>query len=134
MRTAVIVTFIAGQVLLARPAAADEIKVLSSVGIKAVVEALAPQFEKATKHKVTPVFDLSATVKKNIDSGAPFDVAILTPPLIDDLIAKGTVAPASKTVVARAGLGLMIRAGAKKPDVSSLDAFKKALVSAKAVT
>lgn len=115
-------------------ASADEIKVLSSVGIKAVVEALAPQFEKSTKHKVTAVFDLSTTVKKNIDGGAPFDVAILTPPLIDDLIAKGVVASASRAVVARAGLGLMTRAGAKKLDVSTVDAFKKTLLDAKAIT
>jgi molybdate transport system substrate-binding protein len=121
-------------VLPASIASADEIKVVSSVGIKAVVEALAPQFEKATKHKVTTVFDLSATVKKKIDSGEPFDVAILTPPLIDDLIAKGTATPASRTVVARAGLGLMTKAGAPKLDVSTVDAFKKTLVGAKAIT
>ena len=128
-------SILVGSVLLpARPVSADEIRVLSSVGIKAVVEALAPQFEKATKHKVTTVFDLSATVKKNIDSGAPFDVAILTPALIDDLIAKGTVASTSRTVVARVGLGLMTRAGAKKLDVSTVDAFKKTLLDAKAIT
>ena len=123
-----------GMLLYGSAASADEIKVLSSVGIKAVVEALAPQFEKSTKHKVTTVFDLSTTVKKNIDGGAPFDVAILTPPLIDDLIAKGVVASASRAVVARAGLGLMTRAGAKKLDVSTVDAFKKTLVDAKAIT
>lgn len=128
-------SILVGSVLLpARAVSADEIRVLSSVGIKAVVEALAPQFEKATKHKVTTVFDLSATVKKNIDSGAPFDVAILTPALIDDLIAKGTVASTSRTVVARVGLGLMTRAGAKRLDVSTVDAFKKTLVDAKAIT
>jgi molybdate transport system substrate-binding protein len=115
-------------------ASADEIKVVSSVGIKAVVEALAPQFEKATKHKVTTVFDLSANVKKKIDSGEAFDVAILTPPLVDDLIAKGTVVPASRTVVARVGLGLMNKAGARKLDVSTVDSFKKTLVDAKSIT
>jgi molybdate transport system substrate-binding protein len=137
MRTLFIVTarLVAAAVILhATTASADEIKVLSSVGIKAVVEALAPQFEKATKHKVTTVFDLSATVKKKIDSGEPFDVAILTPPLIDDLIAKGTATPASRTVVARVGLGLMNKAGAKKLDVSTVDAFKKTLLDAKAIT
>jgi molybdate transport system substrate-binding protein len=118
----------------ATQASADEIKVVSSVGIKAVVEALAPQFEKATKHKVTTVFDLSANVKKKIDSGEAFDVAILTPPMIDDLVAKGTVVPASRTVIARVGLGLMNKAGAKKLDVSTTDAFKKTLLDAKAIT
>jgi molybdate transport system substrate-binding protein len=115
-------------------AAADEIRVLSSVGIKAVVEELAPRFEKTTKHKVTTVFDLASAHKTKIDAGERFDVAILTPALIDDLIAKGTIASGSRTVVARTGLGLMIRDGARKPDVSSVDAFKKTLVDAKAIT
>jgi molybdate transport system substrate-binding protein len=111
---------------------AEEIKVLSSVGIKAVIDELAPQFEKATKHKVTTVFGLAGAHKTSIDGGAPFDVAILTPPLLDDLIAKGRVS--SKSNVARTGLGLMIKAGTHKPDVSTVDAFKRTLLAAKSIT
>ena len=59
-------------------ARAEEIRVLSSVGIKAVVEVLGPQFERATKHKVTTVFDLAGVLKTRIEGGEPFDVAILT--------------------------------------------------------
>jgi molybdate transport system substrate-binding protein len=113
---------------------AEEIRVLSSVGIKPVVEELATQFERATKHKVTAVFDLAVAIKGKIDAGAPFDVAILTPPLMDDLIATRKVSSASRTDVARVGLGLMIKAGARKPDVSTVEAFKKSLLDAKAVT
>lgn len=113
---------------------ADDIRVLSSIGIKAVVEDLAPKFEKATKHKVTTVFDLSGALKTKIEGGEPFDVVIITPVLVDDLIAKGKVGAASKTVVARVGLGLMIKAGGHKPDVSSVDAFKKTLLAAKSIT
>jgi molybdate transport system substrate-binding protein len=127
------VTIIAA-ILSASTASADEIRVLSSVGIKAVVEELAPQFEKTTKHKVTTVFDLASAQKTRIDAGERFDVAILTPALIDDLIAKGTIASASRAVVARTGLGLMIRGGARKPDVTTVDAFKKTLLDAKAIT
>src|SRR5262245_47293725 len=76
-------------VLQSTGAYADEIKVLSSVGIKAVVDELAPQFEKATKHKVTTVFGLAGAHKTQIEKGEAFDVAILTPPLLDELIAKG---------------------------------------------
>jgi molybdate transport system substrate-binding protein len=111
---------------------ADEIRVLSSVGIKAVVDELAPQFEKSTKHKVTMVFGLAGALKAQIEKGEPFDVAILTPPLLDDLIAKGLV-PA-KSTIARTGLGLMIKAGAHKPDVRSVDAFKRTLLAAKSIT
>jgi molybdate transport system substrate-binding protein len=125
---------ITAAILSASNASADEIRVLSSVGIKAVVEELAPQFEKTTKHKVTTVFDLASAQKTRIDAGERFDVAILTPALIDDLIAKGTIASASRAVVARTGLGLMIREGARKPDITTVDAFKKTLLDAKAIT
>jgi molybdate transport system substrate-binding protein len=120
--------------LHAGPVSAEEIRVLSSVGIKAVVDELAPQFEKATKHKVTTVFDLASTLKTKVEGGAPFDVAILTPPLLDDLIAKGLVTSASRAEIARVGLGLMIKAGAKKPDVSSSDAFTRTLLDAKSIS
>ena len=113
---------------------AEELRVLSSVGIKTVVEVLAPRFEQTTKHKVTTVFDLAASLKSRIEGGETFDVAILTPAMIDDLIAKGKVAPGSRTEVARTGLGLMIRAGAPKPDVSTNDTFRKTLLSAKSIT
>lgn len=125
---------ITAAILSASTASADEIRVLSSVGIKAVVEELAPQFEKTTKHKVTTVFDLASAQKTKIDAGERFDVAILTPALIDDLIAKGTIASASRAVVARTGLGLMIRGGARKPDITTVDTFKKTLLDAKAIT
>lgn len=113
---------------------AEEIKVLSSVGIKAVIEVLGPQFEQATKHKVTTVFDLAGVLKTRIEGGEPFDVAILTPALLDDLISKGKVSAASRAEVARVGLGLMIRAGAPKPDVSTVEAFRKTLLGAKSIT
>src|SRR6185369_306572 len=69
-------------VLLQAPAAssADEIRVLSSVGLKAVLDELAPQFEKSTRHKVTVVFGLAGALKTQIEKGEPFDVAVLTPP------------------------------------------------------
>jgi molybdate transport system substrate-binding protein len=113
---------------------AEEIRVLSSVGIKTVVEVLSPRFEQTTKHKVTTVFDLAASLKTRIERGEAFDVAILTPAMIDDLIAKGKVAPGSRAEVARTGLGLMMRAGAPRPDVSTLEAFRKTLLSAKSIT
>ena len=107
---------------------------MSSVGIKAVVEELGPQFEQKTKHKVTTVFDLAGVLKTRIEGGEPFDVAILTPAFIDELISKGKIAAASRNEIARTGLGLMIRAGAPKPDVSTTEAFRKTLLGAKSIT
>jgi molybdate transport system substrate-binding protein len=120
--------------LHAAPAGAEEIRVLSSVGIKTVIDVLGPQFEKATKHKVTTTFDLASVLKTRIEGGEAFDVAILTAPLVDELISKGKIASASRTEVARVGLALMIRAGAPKPDVSTVDAFRKTLLGARSVT
>jgi molybdate transport system substrate-binding protein len=121
-------------VLVATAASAEEIRVLSSVGIKAVIDVLGPQFERATKHKVTTVFDLAAVLKTRIEGGEPFDVAILTAPMVDELVSKGKIAAATRTDVAKVGLGLMIRAGAPKPDVSSTEAFRKTLLGAKSIT
>jgi molybdate transport system substrate-binding protein len=113
---------------------AEEVRVLSSVGIRAVLDELVPEFERATSHDVTAVFDLASVLKTKIEGGEPFDVAILTPPLLDDLIAKGIVSAETRSVVARVGLGLMIRAGAPKPDVSSVAAFERAFRDAKSIT
>jgi molybdate transport system substrate-binding protein len=118
----------------ATPASAEEIRVLSSVGIKAVIEVLGPQFEQKTKHKVTTVFDLAGVLKTRIEGGEAFDVVILTPAMIDDLISKGKLAAASRSEIARTGLGLMTRAGAPKPDVSTAEAFRKTLLGAKSIT
>jgi molybdate transport system substrate-binding protein len=124
----------AAAVVTAPAASAEEIVVLSSLGIKAVVEELAPAFERSTSHDVTTTFDLASTLKASIGRGARFDVAILTPPLLDDLIAKGLVAADSRTVVARVGLAFMIKAGAPKPRVGSVDEFKQTLLAARSVT
>ena len=133
-RSHIIAAFVVAALLRGAGVSAEEIRVLSSVGIKAVVDELAPQFEKATKHKVTTVFGLAGAHKTKIEEGEPFDVAILTPPLLDDLIAKGRISAASKSTIARTGLGLMIKAGARKPDIGSVDAFKRTLLAAKSIT
>jgi molybdate transport system substrate-binding protein len=113
---------------------AEEIRVLSSVGIQAVVDELTPEFERTTGHNVSTVFGLASALKERIDDGEAFDVAILTPPLLDDLIEKGTVAPGTRAVIASVGLGFMIRAGTPKPDVGSVDAFERALRDAPSIT
>ena len=122
--------------VLAHASAADaaEIKVLCSNGLKTVMEELVPQFEQATKHKVVVKFGLAGALKQQIEAGEPFDIAVLTPPLVDDLIKQGKIAADTRTVIARSGLGIMIRAGARKPDISTTEAFKRALLDAKSLT
>src|SRR6516162_2628380 len=103
--------------LLAAGAQAAELKVYSSTAVKAVLEELGPQFEKATGDKLVFTFGLSSAVNKQIYEGAAFDVAVLTPALIDGLAA-GKVDPASRVAIARAGSGVAVPAGSPKPDVS----------------
>ena len=82
-------------------AGAAEIKVLCSNGIKAVMEELIPQFEQATKHRVRVTYGLSAALKRQIEAGEVFDLAVLTPALVDDLIKQGKVASASLATTVR---------------------------------
>jgi len=113
---------------------AEQIRVLSSVAVKAVIDELAPQFERSTTHTIRPVFGIAAAIKTNIEGGEPFDVAILTPAMLDDLATKGLIDTMARPVIARAGLGVMIKAGARKPELSSVDAFKRTMLSARAIT
>jgi molybdate transport system substrate-binding protein len=110
-----------------------EIKLMSSGGLKAVVGALAAAFERTSGHKLTAIFAPPAAVKGRIESGEPVDVAILSAVLIDDLARQGKLAAASRVEVARSGLGLAVRAGAPKPDISTADAFRRALLEAKSI-
>lgn len=110
-----------------------DIQVLCSLGLKSVFEELAPQFERASGHKVVVKYGLAAVFKQQIDAGEPVDLAILTPPLIDELIKTGKMAADSRTIIARTGLGIMIRAGARKPDVRTTESFKNALLGAQSI-
>jgi molybdate transport system substrate-binding protein len=114
-------------------AQAAEIKVLCSNGFKAVLDELAPQFERATNHKVVVTYGLAAVLKQQIDAGEAFDLAILTPAAIDDLIKTRKVAADSRTMLARSGLAIAIRAGARKIDISTADAFKRSLTGATSI-
>ncbi len=118
----------------AAPVRADNVTVLSSVAIRTVVEELAQRFERETGHRVVATFGLAAALKSRIEGGEAFDIAILTPAQIDDLIEQGKAAAASRTVIARTGLGFMVRAGAPTLDVGTVDAFKRTLLGATSLT
>jgi molybdate transport system substrate-binding protein len=98
-----------------------------------VMQELAPEFERASGHKVAVRYGLAAAFKQQIDAGEAFDVVVLTPPLIDDAIKRGLVAADTRTVIARAGIGVAIRAGAARPDIATADAFKRTLLAASAI-
>lgn len=113
-------------------AAAAELKVLTTGAMKPVVLALLPQFE-SQGHKVTVDNDTAGGLAKRIEGGEVFDVAIITPGAIDALIAKGKVAAGTRTNIARVGVGIVVKEGAPRPDIGSVEAFKQALMAAKSV-
>jgi molybdate transport system substrate-binding protein len=125
---------LAAALLFAGAAApAAELKVLSGNGAKAAVRELCTQFERVSGHKIDLRFEVNAELKKKIEAGESFDVAVLNPPVIDALIKSGKIVAGSRADIGRSGLGVAVRSGAPKPDIDSVDAFKRTLLSAKAV-
>jgi molybdate transport system substrate-binding protein len=122
-----------GLPLLTAHAQAAEIKVLASTALKTTLEELGPQFEKATENKLVFTFAPAAVLKTQIEQGAGFDVAMLTVAATDDLAKQGKIDTATRTAISHAGIGVAIHKGAPKPDISSTDAFKHALLNAKSV-
>ena len=115
-------------------AEAAEVKVLSANAMRPVMNELGPRFERATGHQLVIQFDVVGALKRQIDAGEGFDVAILTTPLIDDAVKEGKIAAGTRAGVARSGLGVVVRAGAPKPDISSAEAFKRTLLNAKSIS
>jgi molybdate transport system substrate-binding protein len=125
---------IAGVVMVPNVAShAAEIKVLSGNGARAAVQELVSQFERASGHKVALHFEVNAGIKRKIEAGETFDAVVLNPPVIDALIKEGKVVAATRADIGRAGLGVGVRAGAPRPEIGSVAAFKTALLNAKAV-
>ena len=116
----------------ASTAQAAELKVLSGNGPRAAVRQLCSQFEKSTGNKIELRFGVNPEVKKKIEAGESFDVVVGNPPIVDALIKDGLVA-GPRVDIGRSGLGVAVKSGAVKPDISSVEAFKRALLAAKAV-
>jgi molybdate transport system substrate-binding protein len=128
-----VATLLMGSAHLTSVADAAELKVLSGNGARAAVRELITQFERASGHKVSLRFEVNAELERKIKAGETFDVAVLNPPVIDELIRHGKVVAGTRADIGRAGLGVAVRAGARKPDIGSVDAFKRALLAVKAV-
>lgn len=110
------------------------LRVLCSNGMRAVVEQLKADIERAAGQPLAIEFGTSADVRKKIESGAPFDVAVLTVEVIDALAKGGKVAPDSVHPLGRSPVGIGVRAGASLPDLKTNDGVKKAFLDAKSVT
>ena len=103
---------------------AAEIKLLSAAALQSGFIALIPDFEKSSGHKVTITYGTAGAVADRVQKGEAADIVINSGPLIDQLQAQGKVVADSRVTLAMVGVGVFVRKGAAKPDISSADAFK----------
>jgi len=108
-------------------------QILCTNGVKSVLLELIPSFERARDTKLAVTWGSTHALLKDLESGVGGDVAILTAEAIDDLIKQGKVKPGSRVDLARSGIGVAVRKGAKRPDIASPEALKRALLAAKNV-
>lgn len=114
-------------------AKAAEIRVLSLPGFKAVMDDLGPEFERTSGHTLVSQFGLPAQLKVPLDAGE-FDVRIVSSDILDAQIKLGKIVAGTRTDIGRFVIGVAVRAGAPKPDISSVAAFKQALLNAKSIS
>lgn len=110
---------------------AAELKLLTAGAFKSSVLALLPEYEKTSGNKVSVENDTVGALMKRIEAGESFNVVVMTPETVDKLVGEGRVISGSRTNLARVGVGVMVKTGANKPDISTVDAFKKAVLEAK---
>ena len=128
-----LLTALLSTILLSTATQAAEIKLLASAAVKDAFLELIPQFEKATGHKIVVAWSASPDIRKRIAGGEAADLVILASSGADELIKEGKLAAGSRTNFAKSGIGVAVRAGAPKPDISSADAVKKSVLAAKSV-
>lgn len=116
------------------PAAAAELKIFGSRVTKVMVGELAAGFKASTGLDPVVVADVAAVMKRRIEQDEPFDVAVLVDFQIDDLIKAGKLVKETRADIMRSGIGVAVKRGARKPDIATVDALKRALVEAKSIT
>ena len=121
-------------VSLVGTAPAAELKIFGSRVTRMVVGDVGPGFEQATGNKLTVVTDVAAVMKRRIEQGEPFDLAVLVDFQADELIRAGRLVAGSRADVMKAGIGVAVKRGAAKPDISTVAAFKQTLLNATSIT
>ena len=133
MRRSTFVGAILALTLFTFSAHAAEITVLAGMGVVSAIRDLAPAFERRTGHKVVISQEQIATMNEKIGSGAPADVAAIAPYAAAEWIMKGKMVAGTATNFAQAGVGIAVKAGAAKPDISTVSAFRAAMLDAKSI-
>jgi molybdate transport system substrate-binding protein len=123
--------------LLSVSVAATEIHVMTSGAFTAAYLELLKQFENQTKHKISTDATSMGTgadyIPNRVSRGEPADVVILNDTALDDMIKKGLVVAGSRVDLARSGIGMAVRSGAPKPDISSVEALRRTLLAATSI-
>jgi molybdate transport system substrate-binding protein len=117
-----------------KAADAADLKIFASRAIATVLEAVGPEFERTAGHKLNVIVGFSPNFAKQINAGEPFDIIFSPPGTIGGLVNNGKVIAKTNTNLVRTGYGVGVRAGAPKPDIGSVEAFKRALLNAKSIT
>jgi molybdate transport system substrate-binding protein len=112
---------------------AAEIKLLSALVMKPAIIALSGDFARTSGHALNVSYDSAGAVRNRIQSGEAADATIVQKPAIEALVKEGKIESGSDIILARSGVGAAVRQGAPKPDISSIDALKHALLAAKSV-
>lgn len=115
------------------PASAADITMLSAGAMRSVLQDLVTTFEGDTENQITITYGTAGEVQKRLEAGEVFDVAVATKPRLRTLEIAGTIVAGSVVVVGRSPLALAVRGGAPKPDISSVAAFRKAMLAAKSI-
>ena len=115
-------------------ASAAEIKFFCPVAMKGVMPEVVAQFERSSAHKVTVEYGTVGAIVEWLEKGEPADVTIVSGPRYEALQKQGKIVAGSRVEIAKVGIGLFVRAGAQKPDIGSVDAFKRTLLGAKSVS
>jgi molybdate transport system substrate-binding protein len=131
-------TICAAVILIAGPAAAADVHVMISAGFYAVYSEMGPAFERATGHRLVTtrgpsLGDSPEAIPTRLVRGETADVVILDGGSADELAKRGLVQAGSRILLARSLVGMVVRAGAAKPDISSVDSFRKVLLAVKSI-
>jgi molybdate transport system substrate-binding protein len=119
--------------LTSAAAAGAELTFFSAIGVQEVMEDLAPKFERATGHKVVVTFATLGGVVKRIQAGETADVIVIPAQGIAGFVKEGKAAAGDVSTIARSIVGVAVRKGTPKPDISSPEAFKQAMLAAKSI-
>jgi molybdate transport system substrate-binding protein len=113
---------------------AADIKLLAAAALEQVLSELLPQFEKDTGHRISVTYGPIGALTDRIKKGEPTDVAIVSDQQIEELQRSGEVAIGTRVDVARTGVGVFVRKDSQKPDIATVDAFKRTLLAARTIT